>query len=69
MQVLHEIPSIDGLYWYIVPGKKPEPVCVDIARYGAGKFAAFNGRKQAWLRDNEYLIGPQTPPETRQLQN
>ncbi|MAA93994.1 MAG: hypothetical protein CML22_06740 [Rheinheimera sp.] len=66
MEIFHTIPDIDGLYWYIVPGQKPEPVLVDVERYGSGKFAGFNGRKQSWLRDNEYLVGPQLAPEIKQ---
>lgn len=62
MRTFTNIPDIDGLYWYIVPGKAPEPVFIDQARYGAGKFAGFNGRRQAWLGKEEYLIGPQLPP-------
>lgn len=60
------IPDIDGLYWYIVPGEKPEPVEINVARYGAGKFAGFNGRRQSWLQKREYLMGPQLPPNVEQ---
>ncbi len=62
MERFTEIPNIDGLFWYCAPGKEPEPVVIDVSRYGAGKFAGFNGRKQSWLREHEYLIGPQIPP-------
>lgn len=66
MKTFSTIPDTDGLYWYIVPGKKPEPVEIDSARYGSGRFAGFNGRKQSWLREQEYLIGPQLPPVVEQ---
>ena len=66
METFSKIPELDGLYWYIVPGKAPEPVVIDASRYGAGKFAGFNGRKQSWLREQEYLIGPQLPPVIEQ---
>ncbi|QJT37123.1 hypothetical protein E4188_22505 (plasmid) [Aeromonas media] len=59
------IPCIDGLYWYYavnVSADAPEPVQIDQGRYGVGKFKGFNGRLQAWLRDGEYLVGPQRPP-------
>lgn len=62
METFTEIPNIDGLFWYYVPGKEPEPVLIDVSRYGAGQFAGFNGRRQSWLREREYLIGPQLPP-------
>lgn len=51
----------DGLYWYMVPGKDPEPVLIDRARY-ADRFKAFNCREQSWLREGEYLLGPVAPP-------
>ena len=45
---------------------KSECAVIDVSRYGAGKFAGFNGRKQSWLREQEYLIGPQLPPVIEQ---
>lgn len=51
----------DGLFWYVVPGKAPEPVLIDRARY-ADRFKAFNCREQGWLREGEYLVGPVAPP-------
>jgi hypothetical protein len=57
------IPNADGLYWYCIPGKKPEPVLIDSDRYGEGKFRGFNGRVQNWLKDGESLLGPQPEPE------
>lgn len=61
----NEIPNVDGLYWYYEDSKdpnSPEPVLIDQVRYGEGKFKSFNGRTQSWVRDGEYLIGPQQPP-------
>lgn len=65
MQTYFEIPEVDGLYWYCVPGEEPEPVLINIERNGAGKFAGFNGRRQSWLRDGECLIGPQPAPKLK----
>lgn len=54
-----EIPSTKGLYWYFENGKdQPEPVLVDHDRY-VNCFKGFNGRQQSWLREGEYLEGPQ----------
>ncbi len=58
---LHPSTAPDGLYWYIVPGKAPEPVLIERSRYG-DRFKAFNGREQAWLGDGERLMGPVLPP-------
>lgn len=58
---VHPSNAPDGLYWYIVPGKAPEPVLIDRALYG-DRMKAFNGREQGWLRDGERLIGPVLPP-------
>lgn len=60
-----EIPGIDGLYWYYPVNAStgtPEPVLIDQGRYGVGKFKGFNNRLQSWMRDGEYLVGPQLPP-------
>lgn len=59
------IPVTGGLYWYYAEGKdpnRPEPVLIDLVRYGENTFKGFNGRTQSWLRSGEYLIGPQQPP-------
>lgn len=58
MEIYSKIPKIDGLYSYVVTGKLPEPVLIDVKKYGEGKFKAFNGRTQSWIRENEWLIGP-----------
>jgi len=56
------IPEEDGLYWYYENEKdKPEPVLIDHKRYGSS-MKGFNGRLQSWLRDGEYLQGPQPVP-------
>lgn len=64
---LHPSTAPDGLYWYFVPGRAPEPVLIDRTRYG-DRFKAFNGREQAWLRDGEKLVGPVLPPDDQRLQ-
>jgi hypothetical protein len=55
------IPSEEGLYWYFENGSEPRPVMINPARW-LGKFKSFNGAEQSWLRDGEYLIGPQSAP-------
>ncbi len=60
-----EIPSINGLYWYYESGQctdNPEPVKIYVGRYGKGNFKGFNGRTQSWMREGEFLVGPQLPP-------
>lgn len=57
----HKIPLTDGLYWYVTPKNEPEPVVIDVCRYGDGYFKGYNGRRQSWLRDDEYLVGPVPP--------
>jgi len=53
------IPSDKGLYWYFAKGQvDPEPMLADPERY-PGRLKAFNGREQGWLREGEYLLGPQ----------
>ncbi len=54
------IPTERGVYWYFAKGaQEPEPVLVAPERY-PGCLKAFNGREQSWLRDGEYLLGPQS---------
>lgn len=60
------IPSEDGLYWYWAnDAASPEPVLINRAKYNQS-FKGFNGRLQSWLRDGEYLEGPQTLPVKQQ---
>lgn len=65
---MNTIPSTapDGLYWYLVPGKAPEPVLIHRAMYG-DRIKAFNGREQTWLRDGERLVGPVPAPAESEL--
>lgn len=58
-----KIPLVNGLYWYYANGCAPEIVKIDIERYGEGKFKCFNNAVQSWMREGEYLIGPQPAPE------
>lgn len=58
-----QIPNINGLFWYCVPGKEAEAVEINMESHGKGKFKGFNGRKQSWLRENEFLLGPLPLPE------
>ena len=52
-----------GLYWYFASGtSEPEPVLIAPEKDGEGVFRGFDRRKQTWLRDDEYLQGPQNPP-------
>ncbi|EKP0311583.1 hypothetical protein ACTG16_22735 [Aeromonas sp. 23P] len=63
MRKFTSIPTVKGLYWYFENGAdEPRPVSVDVARYGEGCFGSFNGAHQRWLRDGEYLLGPQPLP-------
>lgn len=56
------VPTETGLYWYYESGAEaPRPVMVNNDKW-AGKFKSFNGAEQSWLRDGEYLVGPQQPP-------
>lgn len=55
------IPSEEGLYWYFEKGCIPRPVMINPAKW-VGKFKMFNGAEQSWLRDGEYLMGPQPLP-------
>lgn len=56
------VPAEQGLYWYFENGaEEPRPVMVNQAKW-PGKFKSFNGAEQSWLRDGEYLVGPQKPP-------
>ncbi|CAH1592994.1 hypothetical protein FWP33_16990 [Vibrio parahaemolyticus] len=61
--VKHEtIPMLTGLFWYFENGKEsPEPVYLDENKHPR-TMKGFNGRRQDWMRDGEYLLGPQTPP-------
>jgi hypothetical protein len=56
------VPEIDGLFWYFEQGAPgPRPVMIDLARWGKC-MKSFNGGQQSWLRDGEYLLGPQSAP-------
>ncbi|EMY6611266.1 MULTISPECIES: hypothetical protein [Vibrio] len=61
--VKHEtIPMDTGLFWYFENDKEsPEPVYLDENKHPR-VMKGFNGRRQDWMRDGEYLLGPQTPP-------
>jgi hypothetical protein len=53
----------DGLYWYWASGKsRPEPVLIHKEKQ-EGFFFAFNGSRQSWLRNDEYLEGPAPEPQ------
>lgn len=57
-----DLPEVDGLFWYFEKGvEDPRPVMIDQARWGKC-FKSFNGAQQSWLRDGEYLLGPQPAP-------
>ena len=54
--------DVSGLFWDYANGQdEPEPVLLDEKKH-PGAMKGFNGRLQAWMRDGEYLIGPQSPP-------
>ena len=62
MEKFTRVPEISGLFWYFEQGKEiPRPVLIDLEKYGV-KFKSFNGAEQSWLREGEYLIGPQPAP-------
>lgn len=62
MEKFTSIPDIDGLFWYFEKGEpEPRPVMINQSRWGK-KFKSFNGAEQSWLREGEYLIGPQKAP-------
>ena len=53
------MPEIDGLFWNFENDvSEPRPVLLNQARR-VRKFKSFNGAEQSWLRDGEYLVGPQ----------
>lgn len=57
-----KIPAERGLYWYFENGNaEPRPVLINPEKW-VGKFKSFNGSEQAWLREGEYLVGPQLAP-------
>lgn len=61
-KIYFHIPSEDGLYWYWAnDAALPEPVLINRTKYNQS-FKGFNGRLQSWLRDGEYLEGPQPLP-------
>lgn len=62
MKRFDKIPvGVSGLFWYYANGKdEPEPVLLDEKSH-PGAMKGFNGRKQSWMRDGEYLVGPQLP--------
>lgn len=55
------LPEGAGLYWYFENGIEPSPVLIDPEKW-VGKFKSFNGAEQSWLREGEYLLGPQPAP-------
>lgn len=55
------IPSEEGLYWYFGNGADPRPVMINPSRW-VGRFKSFNGAEQSWMREGEYLMGPQGAP-------
>jgi len=56
------IPTERGLYYYFENGTtEPRPVMIDPARWEK-RFKSFNGAEQTWLREGEYLLGPQPVP-------
>jgi len=62
MKKFNAVPELDGLFWYFEKGAtEPRPVLINQAKWGL-KIKSFNGAEQSWLRDGEYLIGPQIPP-------
>lgn len=63
MEKHFKIPAVDGLYWYAESGQAElQPVLVNQEKWG-GKVKFFNGALQGWLRDGEYLLGPQPAPK------
>jgi len=68
MNRFDKIPTdVSGLFWYHGNGKnEPEPVKLDKDNH-PGAMKGFNGRIQAWMREGEYLIGPQLPPASTEL--
>tara|TARA_Y100000780_G_scaffold119536_1_gene107814 strand:- start:360 stop:779 length:420 start_codon:yes stop_codon:yes gene_type:complete len=65
MNTFTSIPDMDGLFWYFSnTGAEPQPVMINRARWGRS-LKSFNGAQQSWLRDGEYLIGPQPAPAPR----
>lgn len=66
MQKHSTIPAAYGLYWYFEVGfDEPRPVMINKARW-PGSFKSFDGSTQNWMRDGEYLIGPQHGPAAQQ---
>ncbi|WP_122378048.1 hypothetical protein [Pseudomonas cannabina] len=62
MEKFTAVPKVDGLFWYFEQGADvPRPVLINQAKWGL-KIKSFNGSEQSWLRDGEYLIGPQPAP-------
>jgi len=63
MQKHTALPVADGLYWYFENGESvPHPVMINKERWGQS-MKSFNGAQQPWLREGEYLIGPQPAPQ------
>ncbi|MCU9527536.1 hypothetical protein [Pseudomonas mosselii] len=62
MDKFTSVPEIDGLFWYFESGvTEPRPVLINQAKWGK-QIKSFNGAEQSWLRDGEYLVGPQPAP-------
>lgn len=56
------IPTMAGLYWYFEEGEaQPRPVMINPERWGKW-FKSFSGAEQSWMREGEYLLGPQPAP-------
>lgn len=69
MQTFTGIPSIEGLFWYYAKdASEPEPVAINPARWGV-TIKSFSGKEQSWMRDGEYLVGPQPTPAGRAVAN
>jgi hypothetical protein len=63
MEKFTSVPEIDGLFWYFAnDAAAPRPVQINQAKWGS-KFKSFNGAEQSWLREGEYLLGPQPAPD------
>ncbi len=63
MEKFTSVPSIDGVFWYFATSaQEPRLVQINRAKWGI-KFKSFNGAEQSWLREGEYLLGPQLAPD------
>tara|TARA_Y100001973_G_scaffold106227_1_gene182826 strand:- start:3984 stop:4184 length:201 start_codon:yes stop_codon:yes gene_type:complete len=63
MQRFTEIPEAAGLFWYFEEvAAEARPVTMLTGKW-SGFFKSFDGSTQNWLRDGEYLLGPQPAPQ------